>query len=61
MPGPRKEAAEVRLALSKELLNTSLRPRLSVDRRQQPGGDELGTHIVQQAAATDHMLQACSN
>lgn len=31
MPGPRNEAAEVRLALSKELLNTSLRPRLSAE------------------------------
>ncbi len=29
MPGPRKDAAEVRLALSNELLNTSFRPRLS--------------------------------
>jgi hypothetical protein len=34
MPGPRNEAALVRLALSKELLNTSLMPRLSAGVRR---------------------------
>ncbi len=36
MPGPRKEAALVRLALSKELLNTSFTPRLSAGRPGKP-------------------------